>query len=163
MRSFKDPASFARFLREKSATLEEAKRAGFRKGAAIVEADAKARIGQYQAEAGPFPEWRDLAASTMADKERQGYGVPDPLLRTEQMRDSIESAVEPHGFTVGSPDPIALYQEQGTEGPHPSEDGWHVPPRPFLGPALFTNAAKVVDAAAEEVAAWLSDTRPNRW
>lgn len=163
MKTFKDPAAFARFLRDKSATLAAAQAAGLRKGAAIVEADAKARIGQYQDEAGPFPEWRDLAASTIADKQRQGYGVPDPLLRTGQMRDSIETSVTPSGFTVGSTDPVALYQERGTEGPHAGEDGWHVPPRPFLGPALFTNAEKVVDAAVEEVAAWLSSTRPNRW
>lgn len=163
MTTFKNPGAFAKFLQNKAAGLPTVQTRALSKAAAIVQSDAKARIGHYQAEAGPFPAWDPLTDATIADKQRQGYGVPDPLLRNGGMRDSIESAFRPDGFTVGSPDPVLLYQEEGTEGPNPGPDGWHVPPRPVLGPALFTNAEKVVDAATEEVAAWLSDTRPNRW
>ncbi len=100
-------------------------------GALSVQAEAKERIGHYQAEMGPFPEWPLLASSTVAEKRSLGYadaGNDNPLLRTGDMRDSIYAWATPAAFIVGSHDPIALYQEMGTE---------HIPPRPFLGPALY--------------------------
>jgi len=62
------------------------------------------------------------------------YPVPAPLLRTGEMRDSIEIDAPHHeapGVVVGyvfSNNPIARYQEMGTE---------HIPPRPFLSTAAM--------------------------
>lgn len=78
-----------------------------------------------------LPEWPPLADSTIEEKERLGYtGVvsdTDPLLRTGEMRDSIEAVVTPTAtgvkLDVGSNDPVALYQEMGTPT---------IPPRPFI-------------------------------
>ncbi|MDE2470240.1 MAG: hypothetical protein KGL35_16195 [Bradyrhizobium sp.] len=163
MRSFKDPAAFARFLYEKTATLAEAEARGLDKVGAIVLKDAKARIGEYQDEVGPFPAWRDLAPSTIADKQAKGFSVPSPLERTGEMKDSLEFSRGSDRVTIGSAKPEALWQELGTSGPYPGPDGYHVPPRPFLGPALFTKTDECLRALAEEVAAWLASMRPNRW
>ena len=72
------------------------------------------------------PEWPPLAPATIEDKEHKGFGVPDPLLRTGEMRDSIEMEIEPAELEVaiGSTMKIAAYQEIGTT---------KIPPRPFLG------------------------------
>lgn len=159
MTTFKNPGAFAKFLQNKAAGLPTVQTRALSKAAAIVQSDAKARIGHYQAEAGPFPAWDPLTDATIADKQRQGYGVPDPLLRTGQMRESIDVSVSPDGFVVGSRDPIALYQELGTHGPNPAPDGYHVPPRPFLGPALYENQEQVVAAVTTEIVGFLADRK----
>jgi hypothetical protein len=84
------------------------------------------------------PGWAPLAASTIADKARKGYPVPAPLLRDGTMRDSLSFEVEPTplgaSMTLGSDDPVALYQECGTAT---------IPPRPFLS----TSAVAVMPVA----------------
>jgi len=78
-----------------------------------------------------MPEWPPLAERTIEEKERLGYtgqvSETDPLLRTGEMRDTIEARVTttPGGvqLEVGSKDKVALYQEMGTA---------LIPPRPFL-------------------------------
>lgn len=157
MTSFKNPAAFAAFLSAKANEIGAAKIKALSKGATLVQADAKSRIGHYQNDAGPFPAWDPLTPGTIQDKQRQGFGVPDPLLRTGQMRDSIVAKVDEDGFAVGSNDPIARYQELGTSGPNPAPDGYHVPPRPFLGPALYENREEVVKLVAEDLVGWLKD------
>ena len=78
------------------------------------------------------PGWAPLAESTIADKERQGYETPAPLLRTGELRDSIKGEAEsvPGGVrgVVESDDPSALSHEIGSS---------REPPRPFLGPAVM--------------------------
>ena len=83
--------------------------------------------------------WAPLAPSTLADKERKGYPVPSPLLRTGELRDSIEAEAELLTAIVGSKDKRALYQEMGTR---------HIPPRPFIMPS----AIKAGEALGEAVA-----------
>jgi hypothetical protein len=94
----------------------------------LVRRKARGMIGVEQ------PIWPGLAESTIQDKRRHGYPVPKPLLRTGEMRDSIEIDA-PHwespGVCVGyvfSNNPIARYQEMGT---------MHIPPRPFLSTAAM--------------------------
>lgn len=91
-----------------------------------VKIEARAMIGHEHAE------WPPLSAATLADKAAKGFAVPAPLLRTGEMRDSIECEAElsPEGAigVVGSPDKIALYQELGTSR--------GIPPRPFLSTSL---------------------------
>lgn len=113
--------------------------------AEIVEVRAKEILGEYQDDTGPFAPWRELAASTLADKAAHGYPMPSPLLRTGEMRDSIERTVEPRRALVGSDSDIAMWQELGTHGPNPGADGYHVPPRSFLGAAAFQKEDEVAD------------------
>lgn len=105
--------------------------------------DAEALIGQER------PQWHDLAPSTVAEKERLGYtnqiSPTDPLLRTGEMRGSIESDAEKGDFwvdgVIGSNDKVALYQEMGTKT---------IPPRPFLAAAMIINLPKKSEVAFGE-------------
>lgn len=116
------------------------------KAVAIIQKDANGRIGEYQQAVGPFPQWEPLADSTEFDKARGGYPVDAPLLREGDLRDSIEA--EHHGMEgiVGSKDPIAGYQEFGTAS---------IPPRPFIGPAGFSNHKQVKELLGRAGAAAL--------
>ena len=104
--------------------------------------EAKEWIGFYH------PGWAPLAESTLEGwhghpgKIELGYAPPDnPLLRTGDMRDSIQSQAELASYgaegVIGSESKIALYQEMGTS---------KIPPRPFLGGVMSVsgNKAKVV-------------------
>jgi hypothetical protein len=84
---------------------------------------AAAYIGTYQ------QGWPQLAESTITSKAAAGFAVPDPLLRTGEMRDSIKHEVDPIllEVVVGSNDKRALFQELGTS---------RIPPRPFLSLAM---------------------------
>ena len=83
----------------------------------IVEKKAKDAIGREH------EEWPDLAESTIADKQRHGFPTPKPLLRTGEMRDSIEHTVHGNEGCVGSNNDKAVWQELGTG---------RIPPRSFL-------------------------------
>ncbi|HEY1504108.1 MAG TPA: hypothetical protein VGF92_07400 [Stellaceae bacterium] len=90
---------------------------------------AREKIGHYQAETGPFPSWPALADSTIAEKTRLGYAPPDnPLLRSGELRDTISFYTDGFSVIVGSRDPVARWQELGTD---------RIPPRPLIGPAMF--------------------------
>ena len=106
------------------------------KGAIRLERRAKSKIGHYQDEQGPFEAWRELAESTKADRRQRGYNEDDPLLRTGDMRDSIQHTVEAKEAVVGSTSVIAMYQETGT----PS-----IPPRSFLGSSAVQEAPAIVE------------------
>ena len=110
--------------------------------AELVKGNAKAKIGHYQEAAGPFSKWAELADATKADRVSRGYPENEPLLRTGELRDSIKSEASAAGFVVGSDSDIALYQELGTST---------IPPRPFLGPALFESAPAVVKALGSAI------------
>ena len=93
----------------------------------IVEAQAREVIGTYTYG------WTPLAASTQADRVRQGYPADEPLLRTGALADSIHHMVEDQGSVVQglvwSGDLVALWQEMGTSR--------GIPPRSFLYGSLF--------------------------
>jgi phage gpG-like protein len=113
---------------------------------------AKAKIGHYQDEAGPFNGWSQLKKSTQQDRSRHGYGANDPLLRTGDLRDSIKKAIYGSFAVVGSDSMIAVYQELGTHGPGVDPaTGYHVPPRPFLGPAAYESREWVGEVVTEWV------------
>jgi HK97 gp10 family phage protein len=130
MKEFTSLGQFARHL----ATLEVAValelRAGLDQVATAVKEKAKDEIGEYQKAIGPFPAWAPLAESTVADRVAKGYSPDEPLLRTGEMRDSIDKSVSGMEATIGSTSQIAVYQELGTD---------KIPPRPFLGPAVLHN------------------------
>jgi HK97 gp10 family phage protein len=99
-----------------------------------IEETAKAEIGVYQDAAGAFAAWQPLADSTVADRVSKGFTPDDPLLRTEELQESIVHEVGDWEATVGSVDPVVEFHEFGTS---------KMPPRPVLGPALLHNAEHV--------------------
>lgn len=128
------------------------------KGAKLIQKDAREKLGHYQSAAGPFNAWSELADSTKEDRVNKGFPENEPLLRTGQLAESIDTHVERNEAMVGSMDPIALWQECGTD------DG-HIPPRPFLGPAAFESKPKFAVLCANTLIGWVSGrswSRPRR-
>jgi HK97 gp10 family phage protein len=147
MREFSSFGSFARHL-ERLALEGEAVTAHITKEAAdLVQANAKARIGEYQDYEGPFTKWAELADSTKEERVRQGFTENDPLLRTGTLRDSIKVEAKGNEAVIGSEDEVALYQEVGTD---------HIPPRPFLGPALYGSKNDIAEKSVSTTVAWVS-------
>lgn len=98
-------------------------------------------------------EWPPLAESTIADKASKGFAVPAPLLRTGDMRESIE--VEVDGFdlemAVGSHEEKAVWQEMGTSR--------GIPPRPFLALGMKNSLDYAADVFGETAVALLMGTK----
>ena len=134
MKTLDSFAALARELEKNTVGALVASEVALGKAARVVQEDAKARIGHYQNEAGPFQDWAPLADSTEAEKARLGYPLDAPLLREGTLRDSIVVESFPHEAIIGSKMKIAGYQEFGTN---------RIPPRPFLGPAAFANQKKI--------------------
>ncbi|MEJ7685622.1 MAG: hypothetical protein WKG52_00730 [Variovorax sp.] len=116
-------------------------------GVKAIQADAKSRFGTYQDGEGGFPAWANLAPSTVDDRLRKGFTPDDPLLRTGGLRESVVAVAVGNEGVVASPDPVMLYQEQGTS---------KIPPRPVLGPAGFNSKKTVAPLAARTLVAWIS-------
>jgi HK97 gp10 family phage protein len=128
--------------------------------AVVIEKCAKKKIGEYQDQAGPFAAWAELADSTLhggfdelgrrfPGKIELGYATEDehnPLLRTGEMRDSIQHTVSGNEAQVGSNSDIAVYQELGTE---------KIPPRSFLGGAAAEKLDEVLTIVGEHAVAAL--------
>jgi hypothetical protein len=94
----------------------------------IIQKKAKAAIGKEH------ELWAPLADSTLADKASHGFPTPKPLLRTGEMRDSIEYTVHGNEGCVGSNSDIAVYQELGTS---------KIPPRSFLVSSAISSEDKI--------------------
>jgi HK97 gp10 family phage protein len=123
-------STFGLYLAEAALATPIALRSGLDRVASTIERDAKAKIGHYQGDSGPFSAWEPLADSTEEEKARLGYPPDAPLLRDGDLRESIKHEVGALEAVVGSQSPIAAYQEFGTAT---------IPPRPFIGPAAFEN------------------------
>lgn len=144
MREFDSLAQFAEHLAAVSVAVVVAEQRALEKVAQLVENTAKDEIGHYQEAAGPFPAWDDLADSTEAEKARLGYPVDAPLLRTGDLRDSIQHEVSGADAVIGSKSDVMEWQEFGTS---------RIPARPVIGPAAFRNKEKIqriIGAAAVE-------------
>jgi len=173
MKSFDSPAAFASFLANVIATLPIAQKAGLNAAAEIIERDAKAKIGVYQDEEGPFEAWQPLAPATLyggvspeghhfKGKVELGYAPPDnPLLRDGTLRSRITHDASPFQAAVGvksevvSPaygDPVdigdvAKWQELGTS---------RMPARSFLGGAAVHKGREAVTELAVEIVAHIA-------
>jgi HK97 gp10 family phage protein len=146
MKEFNSCTALALHFGEIALAQHELEHKALEKCAEIVEKRAKEKIGEYQEQAGPFVAWQELADSTVADRERKGYPGDEPLLRTGDMRDSIEHSVADGEAHVGSNSDIALYQELGTS---------KMPPRSFLGGALVDKLPKVCEILGKSIVAGL--------
>jgi len=107
-----------------------------------IEETAKEEIGVYQPAYGPFEAWAPLAASTKADRVRQGYTEDDPLLRSGELRGSIESEVVGLAAIVGTKSQIGLWQEVGTT---------RIPPRPYIGPAYVRKIDPLMESIGRAI------------
>ncbi len=134
MKEFSSVLTFAEHLVAIEAGLAATFHSALKRAARVIEKDARAQIGEYQPEVGPFPEWAELADSTEYDKAQKGYPVDAPLLREGDLRNSIQHEVVGLEAVIGSQSDIAAYQEFGTPT---------IPPRPFIGPAAFKNKEKI--------------------
>ena len=94
----------------------------------IVEKEAKNELGTYQASAGPFAGWAELADSTKSDRVSKGFTENDPGLRTGEMRESIRHVADDHEVVIGSDDDKMVWFEVGTA---------KQPPRSVLGVAVI--------------------------
>jgi phage gpG-like protein len=110
--------------------IEVAKKTAIHVMAQMIADEAKRVLGTYDYD------WTQLAASTQADRVQAGFAANEPLLRTGELRDSIEhKVVSDDEAQIGSNLDIAVYQELGTQT---------IPPRSFLAAAA---AHKGEDAA----------------
>jgi HK97 gp10 family phage protein len=107
----------------------------------IVQKQAKAAIGKEH------EEWPSLAEATITDKARHGFPTPKPLLRTGELRDSIQYTVRGLEGAVGSDLARAFYQEMGTS---------RMPPRSFLRSSAIASEDKIRRMAAAAVMAALA-------
>jgi hypothetical protein len=149
---FKSFGAFAKHLLRTAVIGEEVSHHITAEGAKIIQRDAQAKLGVYQEAVGPFPEWAELADSTKADRVAQGFTENDPLRRSGGLAESIEVHALGNDAVVGSQDPVALWQEEGTtQGGAP-----HIPPRPFLGPAAFGAKRPIGVMAANTMVAWIA-------
>lgn len=100
------------------------------------------KFGEYQAAEGDYSAWPELKPETVAAKEKAG-GAEDPLIGhydgkaknkvwPQPLRNTVGTKVDGFAAAVGTDDPLGEWHEYGTE------DG-HIPPRPFLRPALYEN------------------------
>lgn len=107
----------------------------------IVQKKANAAIGKEH------ELWPALAASTIADKKAHGFPTPKPLLRTGELRDSIEYTVAGLEGAVGSNLDRALWLEMGTS---------KMPPRSYLRSSAIASEDKIARMAAAATVAALS-------
>ncbi len=150
-----DLKGFAAELGRLAVAASAASAVGLERAAVLVEGEAKHEIGHYQRAAGPFPAWPRLKPSTVREKRRFGYSPPDnPLQRTGAMAAGIGHHVEitPLGgeAEVGSNDPVAEYQEEGTR---------RMDARSFLGRAGARKSEQVAEVIGETVALAIGATR----
>jgi hypothetical protein len=131
-------AEFALHLKEIEREMHELGPAIIRKACMMVAAEAKRVLGEG------YPEWPELAPSTLAHKM-----MNTPLLETGAMRASIEWSTSHDGLVghVGSNLDRAVYQELGTS---------RIPPRSFLAGALHHEVDAIVKMAGRAAHAVIS-------
>jgi HK97 gp10 family phage protein len=111
------------------------KRMALNAAAKLVKEDAREQIGEYQPQAGNYPEWAELAESTEEEKTRLGAPPDAPLLRFGDLQKSFRSTLNGDDeVVIGSTDPVLEYHEFGTV---------KMPPRPVLGPALLKHINEI--------------------
>ncbi|WP_052696534.1 hypothetical protein [Pantoea sp. BL1] len=133
---------FAREMSFASAKIAAEIEIGFHIIVKEIEETAKEEIGVYQPAVGPFEAWSPLAESTKADRVRSGYSEDDPLLRSGELKSSIESEVIGLAAIVGTKSEIGYWQEAGTE---------HIPPRPFIGPAYVRKIDPLMESIGRAI------------
>jgi hypothetical protein len=146
MKEFSSFGDFARHLEALAAGMPAVELFVLQRIGVLVKERAKEKIGDYQSEAGPFAAWAPLADTTKADRLRKGYSEDDPLLRSGEVRESIDYVTLPPEVVIGSPLDIALWLEMGTE---------KMPPRSFLGASAFELTPELLAMAGMKLEGYL--------
>lgn len=128
LRTFTSFAQFAQHLTVREQIIANELRESLHVVTKAIQKTARDELGHYQDAIGPFVEWEELADSTKQDRVSQGFTENDPLLRSGELRDSIQREVVGLDGYVGSEKDEAVYMELGTT---------KAPPRAFLGPAVY--------------------------
>jgi hypothetical protein len=156
-------AEFCSFLNERMVEVQAGFLTTLTEIGSIIESDSKGRIGSYHAQVGPFPMWDELADSTKTERLAKGYSDDEPLYREGDLQNSISKEATPWLVLVGVKNgipsrgkaemaDIAIWQEFGA-----ARKGIpHIPPRPYLGPALYATMDKTLPIAAAAVMARLT-------
>lgn len=165
MRTFASITQFVEFLGTRVEAVRSGQFHGMHEAADMLVHTAQGMIGEYQGAVGDFPEWKELAQTTLyggvdehgrrfPGKVELGYAPPDnPLLRTGQMRGSIEKHVEEHTIVIGTHDPVAHYQEFGTD---------KIPARSFIGRAMFVECHRATHIIFGHIIAAMTGNPPPR-
>jgi phage gpG-like protein len=132
VKEFSSLGAFGEHLLRRAAETALVLHEGLELVAKHVERKAVEKIGEYQDPVGPFSGWAPLAQATIDDRIAKGFTPDEPLLRTGDLRDSIQHEVVGLEAVIGSTLEIAKYQEYGT-----------IPPRPFVGPAAYESKEKI--------------------
>ena len=138
---FGSPSAFARYLAEMEVRLHEAKHEGLKKASEMLVHEIRDEIGHYQGPVHGLPGWAELSERTQEERVKVGFTPDDPLHRTGGLAASYEYEVHEDHSTVGSPDPVAGWQENGTP-----DAKFPIPPRPVVGGSLFRRADDIVKA-----------------
>src|ERR1700745_1703668 len=99
-----------------TAHLETIRRDMHALGPSIVRHGAEAIRQQARNYTGPSeagPQWPQLAQSTQKDRVKKGFAANEPLLRTGELRDSIEITISHDGMSaeIGSNNEKAVWHE----------------------------------------------------
>ena len=168
MRQFKSIPEFLEFWAGMPGRYEEAKMTGLKAAGGLIETEMRAEIGTYQSGDAGFEDWAPLSAATLEGfgplpgKIAMGFAPPDnPLRATGELERSIGSMVDLNQVVIGSNDPVAVWQNEGTEERGvPFQPGETtspgIPAREFVGRAAFRKAPEAVEAIAIEVVTALS-------
>jgi phage gpG-like protein len=143
-KTFASIAEFVAFTAGLEESMRTANRAILEAACQAVEAEAKRVIGTYAYG------WEQLAPATQAERVRLGFPANEPLLRTGELRESIQhTIIDDHHAEVGSDSDIAVYQELGTA---------RIPPRSFLMQAAV-HEEKLIRKIAKEI--WVAALLPH--
>lgn len=141
MRAFPTIQNFVGFLGHVAAGISKAEHRGLDKAGALIEAEARKKIGLEN------EGWAPLAPSTIERKTAAGHvgriSATDPLFATGELRASLSHEVKDRAVYIGTPDHVGVYQEIGTS---------RIPPRPFLSAAAHEHGAQAAKLAGHEVA-----------
>lgn len=160
MKEFGSIEAFVTHLATVAVAVKEADHAILEESAELIEKRAKQKIGEYQEQVGPFIAWPELSENTLyggvapsgfryEGKIPLGYATEEnhnPLLRTGEMRDSIEHTVGRDEAQIGSNNDKAVYQELGT---------MYMPPRSFLGGAMAETVPEILSVSGRHFVAAL--------
>lgn len=150
-REFKSLSDFARHLQKITRNYDNKENKALNIVGKHIKKESQAAIGHLQSGAGPFKTWKELAESTKQDKELKGYVYNsdyNPLLRTGELRDSIDYKVGKGFVSIGSNSEIMIYQELGTI---------YIPPRSVLGMTMYKNKFKISKSLKEFMICWVED------
>ncbi len=139
---FDSPAKFAEHLVKLIPIHEMALNTGLKTALGIIKKKAKAKLGHYQEESGPFNAWQELHDITKKDRVEKNYPENEPLLRSGDLRDSYQDEDRGLEGIVGSKLSYAGIQEHGGYVVIKGEERF-VPPRPSIGPAAYESKEEI--------------------